>query len=172
MLSDEMYRGTDVSYVCICLRRAWLSTHEIYITDGTEFVKMGSYTNDVERNYGYSQVSIGRNKIDYLQLLPDKKCIIHEFKRGRKVIDADLFQISHYMNIASSSGYDIDHGEIHFLGSKKIKKVNFPLENENSLKEKYRMIDKLKQSTIPKMERNYFCSHGCSYVEFCWGSNE
>lgn len=163
-------RGTDVSYVCICCRRAWLSLHEIYITDGTEYVKMGNYTNDRERNYGYSQVVIGRNKIDYVQFQKDRKCIIHEFKRGRKIIEADMQQLSHYMKIASLSGYEIDHGEIHLLGSKKIVKITFPLENDELLEEKYDMLEKLKHSDIPKARRNYFCSRGCSYVEFCWGS--
>lgn len=170
MKDRSEYRGTDISYVSICLRRAWLSLHEIYITDGTEYVKLGSYTNDSERNYGYSQVVIGRNKIDYVQFLSKEKCIIHEFKRGRKVIDADMFQISHYMNIANSAGYSIDHGEIHLLGSKKIVRVPFPIENQQALDEKYQMLDRLKRIDIPRAKRNYFCSRGCSYVEFCWGS--
>ncbi len=169
MNTESSIRGTDVSYVSICERRAWLSVHEIYIEDGTEFIKLGKYSNDIQRNYGYSQVSIGRNKIDYMQFKQDGKCIIHEFKRGRKVISADINQLSHYMNIANQNGIQIDHGEIHLLGSKKIHYVSFPLENLDSLKEKYKKIIALKDSAIPPAKRNYFCSHGCSYVEFCWG---
>lgn len=168
-MDPSNYRGTDISYVSICLRRAWLSLHEIYITDGTEFVKLGSYSNKINRNYGYSQVTIGRNKIDYLQFLDSGKCIIHEFKRGRKVIDADKFQISHYMNISNSSGLKVDRGEIHLLGSKKIVKIKFPLENEAELNEKYCLIENLKEVKIPEAKRNFFCFRGCSYVEFCWG---
>lgn len=171
MIRDKsQYRGTDISYVDICLRRAWLSLHEIYILDGSEFVKLGSYSNETDRNYGYSQVTIGRNKIDYVQFLKDGKCIIHEFKRGYKAIDADRFQISHYMNIANLSGYDVLEGRIHLLGSKKVVTIKFPLENEESLNQKYLLIDKLRKTEIPPRKRNYFCSHGCSYVEFCWGS--
>ncbi|MGP6239339.1 Dna2/Cas4 domain-containing protein [Cuniculiplasma sp. SKW4] len=168
MINPENYRGTDVSYVSICRRRAWLSLHEISITDGTEFVKLGEYENDRERQYGFSQVTIGRNKIDYLKIEKDGKCTIHEFKRGRKVIDADIFQLSHYMKVASDAGFEVSHGEIHLLGSKKIVSLDFPIKNESDLIEKYKTIDQLKESKIPKAEKN-FCFHGCSYVEFCWG---
>lgn len=169
MTLDETYRGIDISYASICERRAWLSLHEIYITDGTEFVKLGRYSNDEQRKYGYSQVAIGRNKIDYIQMLQSGKYIIHEFKRGRKVIDADIFQVSHYMNIADQSGFNIECGEIHLLGSKKIVYLPFPLENMDLLKKKYLLLEKLKKTSIPPARRNYFCSHGCSYIEFCWG---
>lgn len=169
MRTPESYRGTDISYVSICSRRAWLSIHEIYVTDGTEFVKLGAYANEIERKFGYSQVSIGRNKMDYVQTLQNGKLIIHEFKRGRKTIDADIFQLTHYMLIASLKGFSIDHGEIHLLGSRRIERLDFPNKFVETVKGKYREIDALMTSGIPLGKRNYFCSHGCSYVEFCWG---
>lgn len=169
MKLPESYRGTDISYVSICSRRAWLSLHEIYITDGTEYVKLGAYSNEIQRKFGYSQVSIGRNKIDYVQRLENGKLIIHEFKRGRKVIEADILQLTHYMFISNINGASIDHGEIHLLGSRKIVKLGFPNEYLGQLKRMYREIDSLMTSEIPRRARNYFCSHGCSYVEFCWG---
>ncbi len=169
MKPPESYRGTDISYVSICPRRAWLSLHEIYVTDGTEYVKLGAYSNEIQRKFGYSQVSIGRNKMDYVQTLENGKLIIHEFKRGRKAIDADLLQLTHYMLISSVRGAPIDHGEIHLLGSRKILRLGFPNEYVDKVKSKYQEIDSLMTSEIPKRNRNYFCSHGCSYVEFCWG---
>lgn len=169
MRPPESYRGTDISYISICSRRAWLSLHEIYVTDGTEFVKLGAYANETQRKFGYSQVNIGRNKLDYVQTLENGKVIVHEFKRGRGIIDADVLQLTHYMLIANLKGFTIDHGEIHLLGSRKIEVLNFPNEFVDVLKEKYREIDELMASDIPAPKRNYFCSHGCSYVEFCWG---
>lgn len=169
MKSPEMYRGTDISYSTICPRRAWLSIHEIFITDGTEYVKLGVYTNDIQRKFGYSQVSIGRNKLDYIQLMNDNTVIIHEFKRGRKIIEADILQLTHYMMIASYNGYNVKHGEIHTLGSREIKKLGFPNEYVETLKGKYTEIDELEKSSIPKPKKNFFCLNGCSYVEFCWG---
>lgn len=169
MRAFESYRGTDVSYVSICSRRAWLSIHEIYVTDGTEYVKLGAYANEIQRKFGYSQVSIGRNKIDYVQTLQSGKLIIHEFKRGRKTIDADILQLTHYMLIASLKGFSIDHGEIHLLGTRMIKRLDFPNEFVDIVKRKYKEIDALRTSKIPMGKHNYFCSHGCSYVEFCWG---
>jgi CRISPR-associated exonuclease Cas4 len=171
MKDRSNYRGIDISYVCICLRRAWLSLHEIYITDGTEYVKLGAYANNIERNYGYSQVTIGRNKLDFVQFTKEGKCVIHEFKRGRKLIEADKFQIAHYINVANANGFSVDHGEIHLLGSKKVITVKFPLENLDELNEKYEILDRLRNSQIPKAKRCYFCFRGCSYVEFCWGAS-
>lgn len=169
MRSPESYRGTDISYISICSRRAWLSLHEIYVTDGTEFVKMGAYVNETQRKFGYSEVSIGRNKLDYVQKLENGNVVIHEFKRGRKVISADVLQLTHYMLIASLKGFTIDHGEIHLIGSRKIERLDFPNEFIEALRKKYHEIDTLMASPIPAGRHNYFCSRGCSYVEFCWG---
>ena len=169
MRAFESYRGTDVSYVSICSRRAWLSIHEIYVTDGTEYVKIGAYLNDIQRRFGYSQVNIGRNRIDYVQRLQNGKIIIHEFKRGRKAIEADKLQLTHYMLISAQAGFAVDHGEIHLLGSRKVITLFFPNEFVKIVKEKYKEIDELRMSDIPKCKRNYYCSQGCSYVEFCWG---
>ena len=146
MTLDETYRGIDISYASICERRAWLSLHEIYITDGTEFVKLGRYSNDEQRKYGYSQVAIGRNKIDYIQMLQSGEYIIHEFKRGRKVIDADIFQVSHYMNIADQSGYNIKCGEIHLLGSKKDCISSISTGKYGPSKEKVSFVGKTKEN--------------------------
>lgn len=169
MKPAEAYRGTDISYISICPRRAWLSIHEIYVTDGTDYVKVGAYLNDMQRRFGYAQVNIGRNRIDYVQRLQNGKIIIHEFKRGRKAIEADKLQLTHYMLISEKAGFSIDHGEIHLLGSRKVVNLSFPNEFVKIVEEKYKEIDDLSTTEIPKSKRNYYCSHGCSYVEFCWG---
>ncbi|MGC8582032.1 MAG: Dna2/Cas4 domain-containing protein, partial [Thermoplasmata archaeon] len=101
MRIPDNYRGTDVSYANICDRRAWLGIHEIFITDGTEYVKLGKFVNDIQRKFGYAELTIGRNKIDYVEFLGNKQnIIIHEFKRGRHAIKADYVQITHYMYLA------------------------------------------------------------------------
>lgn len=164
----ESYRGTDISYVAICKRRAWLSLHEIYITDGSDFVKIGAFKSEIKRKYGYSEMSIGRNKLDYIEDLQNGKTVIHEFKRGRKGIEADVLQLTHYMQIASIRGLEVDHGELHLLESKKVECIQFPNQFVEKVDRKYHELDDLLVSEIPSAKRNYYCKHGCSYVEFCW----
>ncbi len=164
----EDIRGTDVSYSQICDRRLWLSLHNIYITDGNEFVKEGKYLADNREHPGFKKIKIGSNVIDNLEIRSDSKVIVHEYKRGRKVLSADVLQLAHYLNCLKMD-YGIDaSGILHLSGSKKIVEVSL-IDNLEELQAAYDKIESMANSDIPAPKRNWFCRHGCSYVEFCWG---
>lgn len=167
MMSPYNFRGTDVNYYSICHRRAWLSIHEVYITSDSEYVKEGKYLNDLRRNTGLRQMRIGRSVIDYFEER-DGKGIVHEFKRGRKVIDADLMQISHYLYNLYYSGVTDILGIIHTLGSKGTCSVTWSNERITALNEIYAGLIDIETSSIPRPIRNYYCNHGCSFHDFCW----
>lgn len=168
MIDPTEFRGTDISYYYICKRRTWLSLHEIMVTDGTQYIKHGNFLSQKQRDYGYKEVSIGRNKIDNLKVSENGVFTVHEFKRGKNLLTADIMQVSHYMNVIEHSGNLVDHGEIHLLGSKKIKYVQLTREIKNRLNFAYKELTNMLTEHIPEAKRNYFCSHGCSFVEYCW----
>ncbi|WP_188681091.1 Dna2/Cas4 domain-containing protein [Thermogymnomonas acidicola] len=167
-LRPEEIRGTDVSYSQICDRRLWLSVHNIYITDGTEFVMEGKYLAENREHPGFSRVKVGSNVIDNLEILPDGTALVHEYKRGRKALKADVLQLAHYLNCLLS-GYGVEaRGILHLTGSRKVVEIALP-EHLQELQEAYRKIESMTVSEIPQAKRNWFCRRGCSYVEFCWG---
>lgn len=168
MIDPSDFRGTDISYFYICRRRAWLSVHEMTITDGTLFVKHGSFISNRKRAYGYSEMVVGRNKIDNLKVDDDGSYVVHEFKRGGKLLDADVMQVSHYINVLEHIGSKVKHAEIHLLKSKRIEFINFNSQLKEKLELTYKELQNMLHTEIPEAELNYFCYHGCSFVEFCW----
>ena len=160
------YRGIDVSYVNICMRRAWLSLHEIFYVRDSFYVMDGSYL--ANKNRKGTPLTIGRSAMDNVQIYKDI-IIVHEYKRGNKMINADKMQILHYMYILKLNEKRKIIGKLHFLGSKKIVNIQLSDENLNLLYKSYENIDKLKNMNVPPSPvRNYFCMHGCSYSDFCW----
>ncbi len=167
-MNPENIRGIDVSYAMICDRRLWFSLHGDIIKDGTEFIANGKYLNDKNRKYKYKQIKIGRNIIDYVEVI-GKKYIIHEYKRGRNLLDADLFQIAHYMYLLKRNDiYEVE-GYVHLLGSKDIKKVELNDKIIKMLQDIYKKIEFMYESDMPSLKKNNYCFKGCSMVEFCWG---
>ncbi len=146
-----------------------MSIHSFYVIDKNPFVHHGSFLRSKKRNTGYNSVRIGQNEIDNLELCTDGKYIVHEYKRGYKPLDGDIFQILHYMNLLELSGYKTDEGVLHLLGSKKIVYVHKTKELLDRLISAYNDIQILKNEKIPAPVKNYFCEHGCSYAYFCWG---
>ncbi len=169
MIDVKSIKGTDINYYFICRRRAWMSIHSFYVIDKNSFVLHGSFLSSKKRNTGYNSVRIGQNEIDNLELGEDGDYIVHEYKRGYKALDGDIFQILHYMNLLEISGYKVGDGLLHLLGSKKIVKVQENKDLLDRLKSAYSDIEILKYEKMPEPVRNYFCKHGCSYTYFCWG---
>ena len=163
-----MYRGTDVSYAAICRRRAWLSVHEVFITEDSDFVREGRYLSGKTRKTGTAQLQIGRNRMDNIDL-SDDEIVIHEYKRGRKVLKADEMQLSHYINcLRTKSGREVK-GVLHLLSSKNTVVFTATKDRLAELEQIYSTIDSLYKSDMPDAIRNGFCFHGCSFRDFCWG---
>lgn len=168
--NPSRYRGTDVSYSQICDRRLWLSLHNIFITDGNEYVKEGRYLSEARIHPGYKKIQVGSNVIDNIEFLGDGSVVVHEFKRGRSPLMADKLQLAHYLNCISWAYGLNGYGILHLTGSRKtfVLRLN---EYSNDLENAYSKIDTLYYHDIPPVRRNWFCRRGCSYVEFCFGGS-
>lgn len=163
-----MYRGTDVSYAAICRRRAWLSIHEVFITEGSDFVREGRYLSGKTRKSGTAQLQMGRNRMDNIDM-SGNELVIHEYKRGRKLLKADEMQLSHYINCLKTRTDRDVKGILHMLSSKNIAEITLTNNRIDELKQIYSSIDMLRESDMPDAVRNEFCFHGCSFRDFCWG---
>jgi CRISPR-associated exonuclease Cas4 len=160
-------KGTDVNYFFICKRRAWMSLINFYIIDNNPFVKHGQYLSEAKRRQGFSNIRIGRNEIDNLEIMSDGQYIIHEFKRGKKALKGDIFQVLHYINLLESQGFKVKNGVLHLLGTKSIEIIP-NIKDKNELFKVYEELYKLKNAQMPEAIRNYYCNHGCSYRFYCW----
>lgn len=163
-----MFRGTDVSYAAICARRAWLAIHEVYITEDSDYVAEGKYISERSRKTGSSQLQIGRNRMDNIELSKEEQ-VIHEYKRGRKILKADEMQLIHYMNCLKSRSSKKVRGILHLLSSKNTVEIRVTEKSLSDLNNIYETIEMLQISEVPKPSKNRFCFRGCSFRDFCWG---
>lgn len=163
-----MFRGTDVSYAAICSRRAWLSIHEVFITEDSDFVHEGRYLSEKTRKTGAAQMQIGRNRMDNIELSAEEQ-VIHEYKRGRKLLKADEMQLVHYINCLKTRSNKKVKGVVHLLSSRNTVELLVTEERIAELERIYATIEMLYESKIPDAARNRFCFHGCSFRDFCWG---
>jgi len=167
-MNPEEFRGTDVSYSFICNRRLWFSLHGDVITDGSEFIYEGKHLEDFRKKRGYVQIKIGRNRLDSVEIR-DGLSIIHEFKRGRRVILPDIMQVSHYINAYQQHTGRRAIGIIH-LSSRKTETVELTESLRNMLIETYgKIIAHSNMTAPPPPVKNGYCFRGCSLVELCWG---
>lgn len=163
-----MFRGTDVSYAAICKRRAWLSIHEIFVTEDSDFVREGKYLSSKTRKTGIGQLQVGRNRMDNIDLSGDE-LIVHEYKRGRKTLKADEMQLTHYINCLKSQSNRNVKGILHLLGTKNTCEISLTEERISELEQIYLTIEALRNCEMPDAIRNGFCFNGCSFRDFCWG---
>ena len=96
------------------MRRAWLSLHEIFYVRDSFYVSDGAYIANRDRKG--LPLSLGRSNVDNVRIHDD--CIIvHEYKRGYKMINADKMQILHYMSLVKLHENRKIIGKLHFLYS-------------------------------------------------------
>lgn len=164
----EEIRGIDVSYARICERRLWISLHSDVITDGTEYVYEGKYLSEKKRKLGFSELTIGRNRLDSVTFKTGET-VIHEFKRGSRLLDCDALQTAHYINLLERADFQSVYGIVHLLGSKTTIRISLDFKTLSRLEDTYSLIENMKDKKIPKPVKNRFCFSGCSLVEFCWG---
>ena len=145
MIDISTIKGTDVNYYFICKRRAWMSIHSFYIIDKNQFVEHGSFLSNIDRRYGYKSIRIGQNEIDNLEINNKGNYIVHEFKRGHKALDGDIFQILHYIKLLENKGFKVEYGVLHLLGSNKIKVIKEDSDLELKLENAYKSIINLKK---------------------------
>ncbi|MEM3264838.1 MAG: Dna2/Cas4 domain-containing protein [Thermoplasmata archaeon] len=162
------YKGTDVNYTTLCHRRGWLSVNDMYITSESDFVKDGKFLSEKNRSIGFKHITIGRNTLDNLEI-DGNNYIVHEFKRGHRVLEADILQTAHYIYCLEKSLSINASGAIHLLSSKSIYTVILTPDLKNKLKKTYRLIESFRKINIPSPKRIHLCFHGCSYRDFCWG---
>ena len=107
--------------------------------------------------------------MDYVKIEKDETSV-HEFKRGRHLLECDRLQVAHYINLLQRAGFQKVYGVVHLLGSRETFKLSLDPETWTILQETYRLIEIMKTRKIPAPVRNRFCFSGCSLVELCWGN--
>lgn len=142
----------------------WFFSHNLTLEADSDLVLLGKLLHEEGYRRKFKEVSIGRVKIDFVEL---GKGEIHEVKRSRRLEKAHLFQLLYYLYYLRKIGVDV-RGVLHYPLLKKTVPVELMEENVKELEGILVEMGKIVALPEPPMvEKKSFCKK-CSYYELCW----
>lgn len=142
----------------------WFFSHNLTSEADSDLVLLGRLLHEEGYSRKFKEVSIGRVKIDFMEL---GKGEIHEVKRSRRLEKAHLFQLLYYMYYLKKIGVTVK-GVLHYPLLKKT--VPVELKEENLKELEGILVEMGKIAALPEppvVEKKSFCKK-CSYYELCW----
>ena len=141
--------GTIYSYSFLCMRKVWLSYHNLSMEQESELVEVGKL-------------------IDETTYKNERQNIVHEIKKSKKEKQMAINQIKYYLFILKNHGFEDIKGQ---LNIPKIKYTEEVILNDNDIediKNQLETIDKIiKSKNIPKPINEKSCLK-CAYYELCY----
>ena len=156
--------GTIYSYSFLCMRKVWLSYHNLSFEGESELVKIGKFIDEnTYTNQKHNFMIDNKVNIDFL-----KDNIVHEVKKSDKEKQMAINQIKYYLFILKQHGFDNIKGELN-IPSKRYKEEVLLEERDNEkILERLEIINQtLSEKNIPETINKSSCKK-CAYYEFCY----
>ena len=156
--------GTIYSYSFLCMRKVWLSYHNLSFEGESELVKIGKFIDEnTYTNQKHNFMIDNKVNIDFL-----KDNIVHEVKKSDKEKQMAVNQIKYYLFILKQHGFDNIKGELN-IPSKRYKEEVLLEERDNEkILERLEIINQtLSEKNIPETINKSSCKK-CAYYEFCY----
>ena len=163
--------GTIYSYSFLCMRKVWLSYHNLSFEGENELVQIGKFIDEIGKfidentytNQKHNFMIDNKVNIDFL-----KDNIVHEIKKSDKEKQMAINQIKYYLFILKQHGFDNIKGELN-IPSKRYKEEVLLEERDNEkILERLEIINQtLSEKNIPETINKSSCKK-CAYYEFCY----
>mgnify|MGYP004660652813 FL=1 len=156
--------GTIYSYSFLCMRKVWLSYHNLSMEQESELVEVGKLIDETTyKNERHNFLIDNIVNIDFL-----KKNIVHEVKKSSKEKQMAINQIKYYLFILKNHGFEDIKGRLDVPKSKYTEEVILTEEDIKNIKSNLERIDKiLKSKNIPEPINEKSCLK-CAYYELCY----
>ena len=166
--ADWLPTATHVKYLHVCPRKLWLFGHDLWMEHTSEAVADGTLlgtTAYAGRARRYTEVVVLGSKIDFFD--PIGK-VVHEVKRGNKVMAADRAQVRYYLWLLEQVGLPGASGVLEYPRLRRTEAVE-------ALDEATRaeivgwtvQIRELLAGACPPVINRPICKE-CAYYEFCY----
>lgn len=165
-LKEIKFKGTQVAYAVVCLRKLWLFSRGITLEQTSDRVAFGKFLDETsfKDKEGYSDENVS---IDFITI--DDELVVHEIKLSDALEDAHKAQIKYYIYYLRHNGVAVSYGLLHYPKLRKIKKVELEREDEVMIENTLAKIEKtLELSKPPTTIKVPYCKK-CAYYEFCYG---
>lgn len=156
--------GTIYSYSFLCMRKVWLSYHNVSMEQESELVQIGKLIDEnTYKNQRHNFMIDNTINIDFL-----KHNIVHEIKKSDKEKQMAINQIKYYLYILKEHGFEDIKGELNIPSTKYKEEVVLNETDTNKIKNKLIDIHKTIESTdIPQTINKPSCKK-CAYYELCY----
>lgn len=165
VIKDLKYvSGTIYSYSFLCMRKVWLSYHNISMEQESELVQIGKLIDEnTYKNQRHNFMIDNTINIDFL-----KNNIVHEVKKSDKEKQMAINQIKYYLFILKEHGFENMKGQLNIPTSKYTEEVHLNEKDIENVKNQLTKISKIIESNdIPKTIDKPSCKK-CAYYELCY----
>ena len=168
--------ATLINLYNVCPRECWLHANGVRMEHTSETIADGKLLHETsygERNDKHSELSIEAKygsinlygKIDFYDA---KRKVIHETKRGNKVVEAHSWQVKFYLWLLKLNGIKEAAGIIEYPLLRQTDRVMLSSEDELHLQWLVKEIAVLQHlETCPALVQKGICK-SCSYYELCY----
>ena len=160
------YRGTQIAYAVVCIRKLWLFSKGISMERASDRVALGKLLDEesFEGERGFEDWNVS---IDFIT--SKDGLVVHEIKLSRALEEAHIFQVKYYLYYLKARGVEVSRGVIHYPKARRILEVVLKEEDVERLEEIIDTVDKvLKLEEPPSPIRAPYC-RSCAYRELCYG---
>jgi CRISPR-associated exonuclease Cas4 len=160
--------ATHVKYLHVCPRKLWLFGHDLWMEHTSEAVADGTLlgqTSYPDRARRYTEVAVLGSKIDFFD---PKENVVHEVKRGNKVMAADRAQVRYYLWLLEQVGIRGASGRLEYPRLRRTETVE-PLDDTGRAEVIgwTEQIRTLLGGPCPAVINRPICKE-CAYYEFCY----
>ncbi|WP_028330150.1 CRISPR-associated protein Cas4 [Brachyspira alvinipulli] len=156
--------GTIYSYSFLCMRKVWLSYHNLSFESESELVQIGKFIDEnTYTNQKHNFMIDNKVNIDFL-----KDNIVHEIKKSDKEKQMAINQIKYYLFILKQRGFEDIKGELNIPSKRYKEEVLLEEDDNKNILERIELINKIiKSNDIPETINIRACKK-CAYYEFCY----
>lgn len=136
--------GTIYSYSFLCMRKVWLSYHNLSFEGESELVKIGKFIDEnTYANQKHNFMIDNKVNIDFL-----KNNVVHEIKKSDKEKQMAINQIKYYLFILKQYGFDDIKGELNIPSKRYKEEVILEEGDDEKILERLRTINKIIKEKI------------------------
>ncbi|GAB6065975.1 CRISPR-associated protein Cas4 [Aquifex pyrophilus] len=165
-LKELKFKGTQVAYAVICLRKLWLFSRGVSFEHTSDRVLLGKV---IDENTFKEEEGITDESVSIAFLKAGDEVIVHEVKLTSSLEEAHILQVKYYIYYLKQKGIKTRKGILHYPRAKRIKEVHLTEEDEKLIENTLEKIEKvLSSATPPRVEKKPY-RKSCAYYMFCYG---
>ena len=157
--------GTEMVYLYLCRRKLWLFHHGVRPENENVAVQIGRHIGESTFKRGKKELKLGEiGVVDWAEL---GHGIIHETKKSRCPLDADVAQVRYYLWWMRTHGIEVDRCIIHYPKQKRTREICWEENMADDVKADLATArETVTEPRPPPFHKLRWCK-SCAYAEFC-----